>query len=275
MTKTFTTFLICILTGAFTSVFGQTKINDFEAGSPALVARYGATVSVVSNPNTSGNITANCAKIARTTAAWYELIAFPTSFTVPANTTKYLHVLVNYPAQPDLAVRFDAANENADGSADIRALNTYTNFNKWQDMVFKIEGGVGGKTVNAIIFLPDVGYNNVPVGQVLSSTTFGYVDEFTFSDSSTPSLAVNKNIASRNDVELYPNPAESFFKVTTNYNNKIADISIYSIIGNVVVKNVTKVNANEYDVSNLSAGSYIVKITDIEGRTTSKKMIKK
>tara|TARA_R110002049_G_scaffold171426_1_gene337924 strand:+ start:1098 stop:1925 length:828 start_codon:yes stop_codon:yes gene_type:complete len=275
MKKTFT-FLILFLICSSGLIFGQTIINDFEAGSPTVVTRYGATFSVVANPNPIGNTTANCGKIGRTTGLWYELIAFPASYTVPASTTKYLHVLVNYPAQPDISVRFDAADETVDGATDVRALNSYTSFGQWQDLVFQLDGGASGATVNAIIFLPDVGFNNTPAGQVLNNTdAFGYVDEFTFSDSATPVTLSAKVFQKDSDFVIYPNPTQSVFKLKSKNNVHVVDVSLYNILGKKVVQNIAKVNKNEYDISGLSSGVYIVKITDDNGGLTTKRVIKK
>ena len=173
-------FLICCLSS---SVYGQnTIINNFESGSPTSVYRYGlsSNISTVLNPFPMGlNTTANCAKIIRTTSNWYELFAFPASITIPANTKKYLHMKVNYYAQPDISIRINAANANADGSADIRALNTYTDIGNWQDLVFEMDGGTGGFTINAIVLLPDLVYNNIPTELVLNNTDkFNYRRNF-------------------------------------------------------------------------------------------------
>ena len=225
-------FLICISS----SIFGQnTIVNNFETGSPALVSRYGLSsdVTIVSNPAPGGlNITAKCAQVSRTTSNWYELFAFPANITIPANTKKYLHMKVNYYAQPDIAIRIDAANENADGGADIRALNTYTDLGNWQDLVFEMDGGTIGINVNAIVVLPDVGYNNIPVGQVLNNTDkFGYIDEISVSDSATP-IVFNGNTMLNNfetgsptlvsrygissDVTIVSNPAPGGLDTTAN-----------------------------------------------------------
>ncbi|HEX8017984.1 MAG TPA: T9SS type A sorting domain-containing protein [Flavobacterium sp.] len=274
MTRIFTllnVFLICCMGG---SVFGQnTILNNFETGSPTSVSRYGnsSNISVVSNPFPTGlNTTAQCAKIIRTTSNWYELFAFPVSITIPANTKKYLHMKVNYYAQPDISIRIDAANENADGNSDIRALNTYTDLGNWQDLVFEMDGGSGGRTVNAIVVLPDLGFNNTPAGQVLNNTNkFGYIDEIIVNNNATV-LNVGE-FGKNNSIAIYPNPTNEFLTISNLQPNTL--LSVSSLNG----KNVYRSNNNKNDNLTLSVkewakGVYIIRIQD-GSETVVKKFI--
>jgi lysophospholipase L1-like esterase len=172
--------------------------NDFEPNSPNVVSRFGAQFSIVSNPNKNEiNGTENALRIGRTTTNWFELVAFPvTPYQVPANTTKYLHIAVNYPAQPDIAIRIDAEDENSSGSTNvaIRALNTYTDFGNWQTLIFPLEGGADGIEIKALLIFPDVGIQNSPSGRLLNNTdTFGYLDE----------IKVGDNLPTDNSFENY------------------------------------------------------------------------
>lgn len=161
--------------------------NNFEPGHPNVVSRFGAEFEVVKNPKKSDlNNTENVLKVGRTSTNWFELIAFPTTtYTIPANTTRYLHISVNYPAQPDIAIRIDAKDENDSGSTNvaIRALNKYTDFGNWQTLIFPMEGGANGAEINALLIFTDVGNQNEPSGRVLNNTdTFGYLDEIKIGD---------------------------------------------------------------------------------------------
>lgn len=156
-------------------------LNDFEAGSPAVTAAYGAEFSTIANPDPNGNTTATVGQVKRTSTAWYELIRFNTSFTVPANTTKYVHMLAQYTSTtiPNMSIRVDA-NGN-DGSVDIHPLNTYNTPGEWMDMVFKVEGGETGVTPNEILFFADASVN------ALNNTdSFAQIDQFVLNDSDTP-----------------------------------------------------------------------------------------
>ena len=171
------------------------NINDFETVAPNNVVRYGSGFSIVANPLVNAtNATSKVARLARTTANWYELFAFNIApIAVPANTTYYVHTMVRYDGAVDIAIRYDATNRDTDGINPIRALNPYTGLDagQWKDLVFEIPGGATGITVNAIQFHPDLGFDNFPAVQVLNNTTsFGYIDEFLISTSSTARTTV-------------------------------------------------------------------------------------
>lgn len=204
-------------------------LNNFETGSPEITASYGAVYTNVANPLSSGlNTTANCGEVKRTTGNWYELIRFGTSFNVPANTTKYLHLLVRYTSSvsPNMSIRVDAATDN-DGSVDIHPVNSYTNVGQWQDMVFEIAGGSGGINPTQILFFADASAN------VLNSTdSFAYIDEMVLNDSDTPAgYQANMTL---NDFEPgSPN-------VTANYG------AVYANVANPLVTNAnTTANCGE------------------------------
>jgi hypothetical protein len=163
-------------------------LHDFESSNPAVGVKYGAAFEMVANPLPGGlNTTANVGKISRTSANWYELIYFPVSFEVPANTKKYVHMLVKFPAQPDIAIRYDATSAGGDGSADIRSTNKYTALGEWQGLVFEVSGGTTGRNVIQLNILADMGWNNSPSGFVLNATDkFGYIDQIVVNDNPLP-----------------------------------------------------------------------------------------
>lgn len=272
--KKFFTPLSIFLIGIGTSVFGQsTMLNDFEPGSPSNVSRYGVTsnITIVANPFPGGlNSTATCAQVSRTTTNWYELFAFPVNFTVSANTKKYVHMLVNYYAQPDIAIRYDGADENADGTATFRALNKYTDLGNWQDLVFEIDGGTSGSTVKAILVMPDLGFENTPAQLVLNNTDkLGYIDEILVSDSST-ALGVN-DFHSNNLVAVYPNPTTDVLNVSNILPN--SSIAINSIDGKNVY-NSKSINDNlTLSTKGWSKGLYIVTIKNGSQKSSVKKFI--
>lgn len=179
--STLSLFLALFISSSALIAQTVTPLNNFESSTPTVSAQYGASFANVANPNPTGyNTTANCEKIGRTSSNWYELIQFPVSFSIPANTKQYIHILVNYLAQPDIAIRID-------GATDIRATNIYTNFGQWQDLVFELNGGAGGKAVTNLMILADLGFNNSPSGQILNNTDkFGYIDEITLNNNPFP-----------------------------------------------------------------------------------------
>lgn len=216
-------------------------LNNFETGSPVTSPKYGADITTVVNPSQTGlNITSNCAKIARTSTNWYELVYFPASFTVAANTKSYVHILVKYDAQPDISIRVDAASAGGDGSADIRAMNAYSNFGQWQDLVFEISGGTSGKSVIQINYLADLGFNNSPAGRVLNNTDkFAYIDE----------IIVNANPLPRGTTYINANNLWDFEPATTA---NISGVSTYSDSNNPVTYPIANPLKNSLNNTNNS-----------------------
>ena len=87
------------------------------------------------------------------------------------------------------------------------------------------------------------------------------------------SLSVHEDKIPANQLILYPNPATGkiYFKVTNKI--KVNHISVYSLKGNKVIE--TKVTNNAIDVSSLSSGIYMLKLTLNNGTFYSKKIIVK
>ncbi|MEI7502108.1 MAG: GDSL-type esterase/lipase family protein, partial [Paludibacter sp.] len=165
-----TKLFLLFLSFSFNSLMATNIIlNNFETGSPAVNSLYGASSSIVTNPVSKDNSTGNCLKISRTTTQWWEMIGFTVNFTVPANTVKFVHVLVDYTLSPALSIQLN-------GVGQIDQFNAYSNFGKWQDVVFAIPGGTGGLTVTSLSIMTDraIKLNN--------STTFGYIDEVILND---------------------------------------------------------------------------------------------
>ena len=156
-------------------IYGQTTvIHDFEAGSPTVTPLFNATFSTIANPDFNDNASANVGQVGRVegTTNWWKLINFQlsTPYVIPANVTRYIHMLVKSPTQTDLGVRVDGTSSNVSAGAVTRSPVDYTDINKWQDIVFAIPGGTGGKTIRYLSFHADMGIENVPNGMVLNET---------------------------------------------------------------------------------------------------------
>jgi hypothetical protein len=212
-------------------------------------------------------------KIWRTTNNTNEVIAFPiNSFTVSANTEKYINMLVNYPSQPDIAIAIDAENQNSDGdfSDIIRPLNNYTNFGKWETLVFPISGGLNGIEVNTLLIYPDLGIRNESAEQILNdSGSFGYIDEITLRNSNVLDA---ENFSNQNTT-ISPNPANNIIKIKTR--NKISKILLFNNLGKEITNRLLPINKTEYNINRLPSGLYFIKLVDETGFTEIKKIIKR
>lgn len=277
------TFLFLLLISCSGLIFGQTMVDDFESGAGGLLANAGGiTTAVIANPNPTGlNTTGNCLEIKRTATQWWIIggVNVTPDLAISGTETKYVSMMVHFPAQPDIGIRFDAPDDgsNGGGASIVRALNTYTTLNQWQEIVFEIKDNQAATafthgTLFRLSIHPDMGFENDPAGQVLDAggTIAGYIDQIQILDANPLST---KGFELEKSISLYPNPAQSSFKVTSRNNVEIKNVSIYTLLGKQI-KSLTRINKNEYDISSLASGMYLVKMTDSNGGVASKKLIK-
>ena len=76
-------------------------------------------------------------------------------------------------------------------------------------------------------------------------------------------------IGGAKELKMYPNPAKNNLFIETALNSDI-NVSIIDVLGKEVIN--SKVSNNAVNISGLTSGMYIVKITE-EGKTSTKKLI--
>jgi hypothetical protein len=263
-------------------ITGQTMINNFETTGEDGLTNNGGGIStaVVANPDVTGaNTTANCLKIGRNGTQWWIFTGIDVNDLAISDTdTKFLSVMV-YGPTTDLGVRFDSTADDNNGTNGgiIRPDVLHTGEAGWQQIIFPIVDSQTSTnftktTLFKLVFHPDIAGTPVPGGQMLNDAdTFLYIDEIQILDSKPLST---KNFKLEESISLYPNPAESSFRLDINDDISVANISVYNVLGKKI-KNVTKMKDNEYDISNLSTGLYMVKIIDNKGAVATKKLYKK
>ncbi|GGE32931.1 T9SS type A sorting domain-containing protein [Psychroflexus planctonicus] len=79
----------------------------------------------------------------------------------------------------------------------------------------------------------------------------------------------NVNFEFTNSIKIYPNPASSSFQISTE--NEIKLVEIYDSLGRKLIRNQNK----QIDVSQLTKGIYMVKITSLENYLATKQLIVK
>lgn len=97
---------------------------------------------------------------------------------------------------------------------------------------------------------------------------FFFTDSATAQDSKQqPRVQNNTSIEGLN---LYPNPVTNGKIYITSKNELEKEIIIFDVLGKKVLQTI--ISSKELNVSNLSPGVYIIKITE-EGATSSRKLI--
>ena len=266
-----------------TLTFGQTMVNDFETGTAddALTNLGGGiSATIVANPSPSGdNTTANVLRIGRTATQWWIFAGIDVAdITISDAESKFLSFMV-YGPKTDLAMRFNATADDNNGTNGgiIRPAILHSGESQWEQIIIPIADSkevtsFTGGTLFKLVFHPDIADASVVEGgQILNDTdTFLYIDQIQILDAnplSVPNAELGRSIS------LYPNPAQSTFKVTSRSNVEIESVSVYTLLGKQI-NNLSKISKNEYDISSLASGMYLVKMTDSNGGIASKKLIK-
>ncbi|WP_046757272.1 T9SS type A sorting domain-containing protein [Kordia jejudonensis] len=81
-------------------------------------------------------------------------------------------------------------------------------------------------------------------------------------------LSINDVELLDTDVKIYPNPASNILNIQTN--TMITKVEIFNLLG----KKVVQANTTEINVSQLSEGMYVMKLTSVEGAQITKRFIK-
>ncbi|MCB9328000.1 MAG: T9SS type A sorting domain-containing protein [Lewinellaceae bacterium] len=102
-------------------------------------------------------------------------------------------------------------------------------------------------------------------------------DSAAFSNTNSRQLNLNdldKDGYSNHEITIYPNPVDEVLNIISNSNQKLHNISLMSIDGRLVFStNNIRMKKYSMDVSHLSAGIYIIKISTDTGEKTIRKII--
>ena len=107
------------------------------------------------------------------------------------------------------------------------------------------------------IFVDDAAYSNTNWTNIDPASTF-------VNNEAECALSIGDN-AFELDVTIYPNPTDNYLFIEGNKNP--ISISIYNLLGAEVI---SKSNTDKIDVSELSNGVYIIRISDGIGQTDRK-----
>jgi hypothetical protein len=82
---------------------------------------------------------------------------------------------------------------------------------------------------------------------------------------------VNSINLTNNAISVYPNPAEDMLYIASN--NTTTDVAIIDVVGNLVKE--YKNAGQSVNVSDLTTGVYIVRVSNINGEIVSTRFVKK
>jgi hypothetical protein len=107
-------------------------------------------------------------------------------------------------------------------------------------------------------------YNGIPT----SCETFasGQVEDYTVNIVSSVARIANVSGKSTTEIKLYPNPTSSILNVSSISEN--TTFKVYNLLGQTILNG--RISNNFIDVSNFSAGVYILELTDKDTTTTNR-----
>lgn len=235
-----------------TATIPQKVLANFE--TPLNIeSSFGVSFDVTQNPSISDiDKTEHCGRIKRSTSNWYELIDIPCNFSIKTGEVAYVHIMVNYPARPDIILRPNKMGNEI----NIRAINEYTDFGKWQDLVFVISGGNAGLDVTNLRYIGDSGFQNTPAGFVLNNTNkIGYIDEIIVNSDPSPRSSITSFLPLKVNKDYYLNSFGQSIKYKS-ISGQPKKVVIFDITGKLLFS----AREAEFKFQVPKSGLYIVRV---------------
>jgi hypothetical protein len=124
----------------------------------------------------------------------------------------------------------------------------------WASVGTTVLGGGSNDELGSSVAISADG-NKVTVGAPFTNNTTGYARIYDYT-----TLLSKTEFTLNDSFKMYPNPSSSYFQLDGDF--EIEKVAIYSLQGQIIK---TFKNQNQYNVSDLSKGIYIVKIEASEG----------
>lgn len=118
----------------------------------------------------------------------------------------------------------------------------------------------------AVVGPPAIPANN-------SAMDYVFDDYKSTASSSDTLLSVDESEFEASTISLFPNPANDIITLKTDIS--IKKVNIFNNLGQVVLtKNSNFSESNEFDITNLKSGLYIIDIVSLDGKTQTQRFIK-
>lgn len=120
---------------------------------------------------------------------------------------------------------------------------------------------------NTIVTSSSINFSADSADVYLGTLSLGLLkDTIDLSTLGTPELGGNEN-----NIVVFPNPTNGIINIKLNNGNDITNIVLYNMTGQKLLES----NQNNIDISNLSNGVYLLKVTDSNNSLETKQIIKK
>ena len=91
----------------------------------------------------------------------------------------------------------------------------------------------------------------------------------------TEGQTLSSEAYSLDQITVFPNPADNYITIKSDYNLEDAIISLFDLNGRRVLNYKNSSNNNIVDISSLSDGEYVLRVILSEGRIYSTKVLKR
>ena len=159
--------------------------------------------------------------------------------------------------------------KHSPANADVIFGTVFSNMFESASIVYTTDGGANWTTVNSEMlkyaqsYGMDYEFQGPTVNAYIATSDLGLI-KYVITD---VALGLNKPTAA-NTIGIYPNPAST--KLNIAVNESIQSAAIYSLTGQLVLES----HAKTLDVSGLSNGIYVVKVTTVSGKDFVQKLVK-
>lgn len=264
MKKLYSLSLIALSAFAASAQTNLIANGGFEAWTDGAPEGYTITI-----PNNGGSIIEETTDVQEGNSS--------AAFTAPAGTGNVRAAVTDIPVTPGHTYVFSyymkdesdnaksrhwaywrSETENLNDNADILRPDYIVNTDGWQQVTYTMEAPAG-----AAFFRLDFRVYQEATG---ADSGIIYYDNVMFYDEATNSLNQN-NIAG---LKVYPNPLTGNVLNITSDNNADKTVAVYDVLGKQVL--TAQVINGTVNVSALTSGVYIVKVTE-EGKTATKKLV--
>jgi len=236
------------------------QLTQFENGT---YPQDGANLSITANPNSSGiNTTAKCMKFNILTEGkpwagfWFTTNSTndnSTPFTITADNC-IVKMMVYKSVASLVAFKIE---DFSDGAKSLCLYTPNTKINEWEEVTFDFMSEIG-KTFHKIVIMPDSPQNR-------TAGSLCYVDEISFNSSPTGLKDTKSGLSMFLNIN---------HQLQLNSSVGIQNVTIRSLNGQNLKTTVINGISGSIDMSELSAGNYLVSAKLFDGHISTQKVVK-
>ena len=236
------------------TAFAQTSLPiNFESTPPTITVFGNSTYSVLANPDMSGlNTSATVLGTVHGNETWAGLF-FDVTNKLDFTTDTLIEVMVWAPVAGSMRLKLE---DKTNGALFWEADQAITVASQWTKLTWDLSGV--GTLYDRVVLVPGWG---------LTSGTY-YVDNI----EQGPASGIGMGEQSPNVLTLAPNPANDFVNIT--FNAAKAHFSIVSLTGQLVASGTLTEGPNALSTANLSNGIYMVRVSNDEGTSVQKLVVR-